>query len=103
MDPDPDPDPALQVNSDPIRIQHFDGQKLERKNTAENLFKFIFDQKMSKLQEKLSALKRKLLMFVVLFSLLDPGQIRTRSTGFHILELDTILNLRYLCSDESLI
>jgi hypothetical protein len=39
LNPDSDPDPAFQVNPDPdsdlIRIQAFDDQKLKKENTAE--------------------------------------------------------------------
>jgi hypothetical protein len=57
-----DPDTAFQVNPDPIRIQGFDDQKLKKINTA-GFFIYIFLIKngklpMSKLQEKLLALKR---------------------------------------------
>jgi hypothetical protein len=42
-----DPDPAFQGNPDPdpIRIQGFDDKKLKEKNTAEKLFKSVFDHK----------------------------------------------------------
>ncbi len=41
-DPDPNPDP----DPDPIRIQGLNDQKLKKKNTAENVFIFFFDQKL---------------------------------------------------------
>jgi hypothetical protein len=40
VDANTDPDP------DPIRIQGFNDQKLKKKITAENFFKFFFDQKL---------------------------------------------------------
>ncbi len=56
-DSDTDPDPAVQVNPDPdpVRIQGFDDQKRKKKNT--DLIK-NFNLLMSRLQEKLSALKK---------------------------------------------
>jgi hypothetical protein len=64
VDPDSfNPDPTFQVylDPDPIRIQGFDYQKLNLKNTAEHFLIFfmkICNLLMSKLQEKPSALKR---------------------------------------------
>jgi hypothetical protein len=66
-DPDTDPDQAFQVNpdsdTDPIRIQGFDDQKLKKKKYS-RIFYISFLIKncnflISKLQEKPSALKQK--------------------------------------------
>jgi hypothetical protein len=68
-DPDTNPDPTFKVNPDPIRIQGFDDQQNLRKKYS-FIFLFLFlikncnlliprrPQRMSKLQEKPSALKR---------------------------------------------
>jgi hypothetical protein len=103
MNPDPDTDPDL----DPIRIKDFDVQKLKKKNTAEIFLYLLFNKKnnlrMSKLQEKPSALKREhpalqkmkfinfFLCLWIIFALLDtdpwtplkpdPIRIRIHSTA----------------------
>ncbi len=70
LNPDTDPDPAFKVNPDPIRILVIDDQKFYKKIQPKFFFLIIFLSKLaiclsqgrhkglSKLQEKLSALKR---------------------------------------------